>query len=289
MSTKCPEVLSAENLSHGWGKIFCRLMEPGSKALQPILLSISGFTDGKASEDVAIRGAVDTALSATGKYSCAVSAMTIFPYKHWLRQNHPPRQELFEWYLNQILPRLKARDRRNCSGTYFERMISFQGAKRVRRNLEPASKNQLEHIIAVWQRDAAKHSRPRHSALQVSCFDPVKDHTGQKLRGFPCLQQVSFGYDDEGGLAVSAFYPTQYIFDRAYGNYLGLANLGEFMAHEMGLRMTRLNCFIAHPELGNGVTKESLRDLERLVRERMAMTDGKACALEAVAAVSAGA
>jgi hypothetical protein len=105
--------------------------------------------------------------------------------------------------------------------------------------------------------------------LQAACFDPVKDHTGQKLRGFPCLQQVSLSYDDEGGLAVEAYYPTQYIFDRGYGNYLGLARLGRFMAHEMGLCLMRLNCFVAHPELGGDVTKEELRPLEAVVRGQL--------------------
>lgn len=269
MSTSSPELLTSDNLSHGWGKVFLRLMAPGTHAA-PIVLSIGGFHDGRATEDPTVRQAVDDALAAHGKYPAAVSAMTIFPYKHWLRHAEEPRQTLFDWYSKQFLPRLKARDKRNGTGTYFERMIRFQGAKRNGANFEVAGKNQLDHIIAIWHRDKAKGSRPRHSALQVACFDPVKDHTGQKLRGFPCLQQVSFSYDDDGGLAVTAYYPTQYVFDRAYGNYLGLANLGEFMAHEMGLHMVRLNCLIAHPELGNDVTKESLRDLERTVQERLA-------------------
>lgn len=268
MSTSCPEILTSDNLSHGWGQVFLRLMAPGTHTA-PILLSVGGFGDGRAVEDPVVRQAVDTALDAHKKYPLAVSAMTIFPHKHWLRHRKQPRHDLFDWYTQQFLPRLKARDHRNGTGTYFERMIGFQGAKRNGKTLELAGKNQLDHIIEVWHRDAVKGSRPRHSALQVACFDPVKDHTGQKLRGFPCLQQVSFSYDNDGGLGVTAYYPTQYIFDRAYGNYLGLAHLGEFMAHEMGLRMARLNCLIAHPELGNGVTKESLRELERTVRERL--------------------
>jgi hypothetical protein len=41
----------------------------------------------------------------------------------------------------------------------------------------------------------------------------------------------------------------QYLFERAYGNYLGLARLGEFMAHEMGLRLERVVCFSAVAKL----------------------------------------
>jgi hypothetical protein len=43
------------------------------------------------------------------------------------------------------------------------------------------------------------------------------------------------------GLAINAFYATQYVFDKAYGNYLGLAQLGAFMAHELNLPLARLN------------------------------------------------
>src|SRR5665213_1909555 len=224
MSTKCPEIITASNLSHGWGKIFLRLMQPSSNGIAPILLSISGFTNGQVDENCVIRDAVDGELAKVEKCcSCAISAMTIFPHKHWLRLNRPRRQQLFDWYLKEMLPRLKARDQRNRQGTYFERMISFQGAKRCKGELELSETNQLDHIISAWERDVGNGSRPRQSALQVSCFDPAKDHTGQKRRGFPCLQQISFGYDNDGGLSVTAYYPTQYIFDRGYGNYLGLA------------------------------------------------------------------
>jgi hypothetical protein len=85
MSTKCPEIISANNLSHGWGKVFLRLMQPSSKGIPPILLSIGGFTNGQADENCVIRDAVDSELAKVDKCcSCAISAMTIFPHKHWM-------------------------------------------------------------------------------------------------------------------------------------------------------------------------------------------------------------
>ena len=42
---------------------------------------------------------------------------------------------------------------------------------------------------------------------------------------------------------VNAFYATQYAFERAYGNYLGLCWLGRFVAHEMGLTLASVSCF----------------------------------------------
>ncbi len=267
MSTKAPEpVISETNLSYAWGRAFLIAMERSARDLRPLTVSIEGFADNVPEENPTIRKALDHALECNAKFSCDVSALTIFPYKHWKRAGKPNRQQLFDWYLKRFLPRLKARDPRNRNGTYFERMIAFQGALRKKGAVRIVTKNQLDHIIRDWHRERERPKRPRHSALQVACFDPAKDHTGQAVRGFPCLQQLSFTYDDTGGLATNAYYPTQYVFDRAYGNYLGLCHLGHFMAHELGLRLIRLNCFIGHPELGD-INKEDLRGLEKTVRE----------------------
>ncbi len=106
--------------------------------------------------------------------------------------------------------------------------------------------------------------------MQLSCFDPAKDHTGQPVRGFPCLQQVGLSHDGDKRIAVHAFYPTQYIFDRGYGNYLGLCHLGSYIAHQTGLQFARLNCYIGEPHLGD-VNK---RDLARLAKLRRSAARG---------------
>ena len=45
-------------------------------------------------------------------------------------------------------------------------------------------------------------------------------------------------------MILNAFYATQQVIRKGYGNYLGLSLLGRFMAHEMGLKMERLNVFV---------------------------------------------
>jgi hypothetical protein len=45
-------------------------------------------------------------------------------------------------------------------------------------------------------------------------------------------------------MAVNGFYAMQYLFERAYGNYLGLCRLGNFVAHELGLELVQMNCMI---------------------------------------------
>lgn len=241
-------------------------MERTAGDSQPLVVTIDSFAKSVPIECPQVRKALDSELAShTNTYCCADTAMLIFPRNHWIRQGYLPRAELFDWYLNQFLPRLKAMDCRNRNGTYFERMIAFQGTVVRKGKTQIETRNQLDHIVNIWHRDRGHHARPRLSALQVAIFDPAKDHTGQPVRGFPCLQQVSFAYDDDGGLAVNAYYPTQYIFDRAYGNYLGLCHLGHFMAHELGLNLVRLTCYIGQPELGKP-TKKALQPFVDAIR-----------------------
>ncbi len=260
MSTRLPEPIDNSNLSYAWAEAFLRTMKWSRRDLTPLLISVDGFSDGQPSEDLIIRQSLDSALRQTDNFSCSDSARIIFPYGEWKRQGCPGIADFSSWYLDSYLPRLKARAKGSRRHTYFERMIAYSGVKVVQNKVSVEYVNQLLHIINDWRRERSRPKRPRQSALQVSCFDPVKDHTGSALLGFPCLQQVSFGHDGGDGLAVNAYYPTQYIFSRAYGNYLGLIHLGSFMAAELGLELKRLNCYVARPELG-GLPKGQLKDL----------------------------
>lgn len=265
MSNLKPEVIEETNLSIAWGRAYLSLIDRPQRQFAPLILSITGFESGLPLEDLKTRQALDEELLRHTKFSTDVSAMLIFPYRSWMRRGQPSCKDFSDWYLSDLLPRLVARDpRRNLKGTYFERMIAASGSKRSKGSQRLVVTNQLEHIIKIWKRDRLNEKRPRRSALQVSCFDAVKDHTGAAQSGFPCLQQLSFSYDEDR-LALTAVYPTQYIFNRAYGNYLGLCQLGLFMARELELKFTRLNCVINHPELGN-VNKTALNSLTKVVR-----------------------
>jgi len=257
---KTPEIIPEDNLSYAWGRAFL-IAKNGSRDLMPLTISI-GITGGLPTEDIRIREAVDAALAENGKCSCAISAMTIFPFKYWKQTGRPHIKQFTDLYLTNYLPRLRARDRRNRTGTYFERMIAFEG---INRRDSKETRNQLEHIVSLWPANGGG-SRPRQSALQIAIFDPAKDHNRSPRSVFPCLQQVSLAYDDSGGLAINAYYPAQYVFDRAYGNYFGLCHLGHFMAHELDLEFVRLNCFVGRPELGD-IRKDAVRKLEEIVRD----------------------
>ena len=240
--------------------MFLHTFDCSRRQLRPVVLSVIGLSDQPPAEDAVIRCAVDDALKATEKNSIRVSGLMIFPYDMWNRRGRPGCHEFSDFCVDQVVPRMRALDRRNRYGTYFERMMRFTETETD----SLYSVNQLEFVIGLLRRSR----RSRHSALQITCFDPAKDHTGQAVRGFPCLQQVSVAQDDDGRLAVNAYYPTQYIFDRAYGNYLGLCHLGQFLAHETDLEFAQLNCYVGQPILGD-VRKRDVRSLADLVRTQI--------------------
>ena len=265
-----PHLIEEADLSHAWGRLFLLLMardQPRWRA--PVTVSITGFQDGLVPEKSDLRRALDCALAAQGKFSTRVCAMTIFPVDLWHLEGCPAIGEFTEAYLQRYLPRLQARDsHHNARGVYFERMVAFQGIKQRGDRVTTGGKNQLAHLINLMNQAAGRDRRARRSALQIALLDPVRDHTGSALGGFPCLQQVSVGFEEDD-LVLNAYYPSQYVFDRAYGNYLGLSHLGHFLARETGRRLARLNCTVAYPELGD-VNKKPLRELQALVERLLA-------------------
>ena len=127
--------------------------------------------------------------------------------------------------------------------------------------------NQLEFIITHCQK------RKRRAMLQAAVFDPVRDQTGSALQGFPCLQQISFVPDfRHSTLSLNAFYATQQLFVKAYGNWLGLCRLGDFVSGQTDLRFATLNCFAGIQKMDQRPKSGDL--LDRL-KDLAAATAGK--------------
>ncbi len=226
-----PKIIEDANLSEAWSRAFLQVRDPGE--VSPLVVMIKNIAGGKPLEQSVIRESLDIALEAKGRPSCQTVANTIFPNGLWNREAE--RRCLFERYLS-VYPRLRRSDTRNKYGLYFQRLIAFGCNDQGRGGL-----NQLEHILTTWNK-----GNHRRTALQASLFDPNKDHTHQRQRGFPCLQQVAFAPIGQGGLEITGFYATQHMIEKAYGNYLGLSWLGQFMAQEMGLTLDQITC-IASP------------------------------------------
>jgi len=229
------KIIDEACLSTAWAKAFLATLT--NAEVSPLVVTVSGFNDGSAVEIAAIRDALDADLQGRLGFDSNTVANTIFPSSLWNPRR--PRRHLFERY-RRILPQIRAcrlpgrRTHPNHYGIYFERLIAYRGQS-----------NQLENIISTH-----KKGNHRFSGLQASVFDPDADFTDQRIRGFPCLQQVGFLTLPGKKLAVVGFYPKQHLYERGYGNYLGLCRLGHFMAREMGLELARMTCFIGAAVLG---------------------------------------
>jgi hypothetical protein len=253
-------VIHSTNISEGWADIFNLVMAtPGGQA-GPIVLELEA-QNGAVVETPSIRQLVNEEMANHGKFAIETTSFLIFPWKLWNMLGQPDLVRLSDIYLKRIYPALKRRGpKHNSHGTYFQRMIQFSGFNETARGRTEKEVNQLQRILEIWEKAEGKGKHPRHSALQATIFDPAKDHHGAAQCGFPCLQQVSFNYH-RNFLTIGAYYPTQYLFDRGYGNYLGLCHLGQFMAKQMGLSFSGLTCFIGSCHLGAAITKGALKPL----------------------------
>jgi hypothetical protein len=63
---------------------------------------------------------------------------------------------------------------------------------------------------------------------------------------------------------LNSFYAIQYLYRRGYGNWLGLINLGKFIAKETQTHLERVNCFVGIEKLDKLTKTEGKRLLEMI-------------------------
>jgi hypothetical protein len=231
-----PVIINDSNLSRAWSRLLLGVLTCAGTEVSPLVLSVTGFdAKGAVSEDPAVRRALDKLLTRKSRLRIDDIAFTIFPQRLW-EISRGDRARLFTLY-RATLPRWREMNKNaNRRGLYFERLVMYGRG--------PCDGNQLEWILSQF----GSRAGVRRSMLQATTFDPGRDHVASAQLGFPCLQQISFE-PTAAGLVVNAFYATQQVFDKAYGNYLGLAQLGAFMSHEMDMPLARLNVMVGVAKL----------------------------------------
>lgn len=211
---------------------------PG-KEITGLNVKITGFNqNSEIAEDSSKKAVINRLLLKNNYQSIETVSNTFFPINLW---NPNLGRDVFFSRYNKIVTKI-----RNCPknryGIYFKRMINFEEGV-----------NQLDEIIKFYE--SGNH---RRSAMQVSVWDPKRDLKNTRMRGFPCMQQIVFSTINHQ-LILFVFFASQFLFQRAYGNYLGLCNLGRFMSHELRLPLHEINCFIGAELLD--VTKGNLREI----------------------------
>jgi len=229
-------MITEKNLSRAWAKAFLETMEKGGSTRHPSVVTIN-LTDGEDVEDKAIRSLLDIELKKFGKNSCLTVANTIFPTSMWNPNIPNDDVELYKRY-ERTWPGIR-KCPANRNGVYFRRLTAYQPKVAENEPLPPAV-NQLKSVI-----DTYAGGNHRKSALQAAIFDPTRDHSNQRQKGFPCMQQVAFTPLPNGGLSITGIYATQLQFEKAYGNYLGLYWLGRFMAKHLNMNLRQVVCMAA--------------------------------------------
>jgi hypothetical protein len=221
-----PEIFS-RTVDHAWMQaVEMALSAPGHE-LSPLTVTIERQSENDDWDHAEGRRSVNLLLDRAGRQPVEHVASTIFVNSWWNKSR--PRSEYYNRY-KKNLPKLRS-FRQNANGIYLERLINYPG------ELGKEGLNQLERIIEMFNAGTR-----RRSAFQATPYFPFTDLKATPYLHFPCLQQVAFIPTPARQLTVMGFYPVHYLFQRAYGNYLGLAHLGEFMAHGMSLRLVRVIC-----------------------------------------------
>ena len=244
-------VAKSQNLSVAWTEVFLHLMDRGVAELAPAVITITDFDERFLPRQIPeIHQAIDT----VNGQSCRTVASTIFPNSHGnLRLTTTPSGSICG---------MGGYGRQLPGARQIAKAFTFEDSPLTAQKMgdqEYTPVNQLAHIIQTYGR-----GNHRHSALQAAIFDPTRDHSHNRQRGFPCLQQVAFNPSD-GNLEVTGFYALQHHVPKAYGNYLGLCWLGRFMARQMGLQLSQVTCVASSLKLlsGDGYSKSGLTPLKQ--------------------------
>jgi hypothetical protein len=241
------------SLLAAWANAYLQMRKHPGREIAPFAVSVESpcaLSLAETHEEPLVR-ALNACLDHDGHQTVEKVAFTIFPERIW-RLCGSDRKALYREAMTSLRALVRWEPRKNQGGMYFARLIGFGIDHKTGALLgyEPtktlaAEGNQLEHIIRQCARSVQRGRKVARMQLQAAVFDPFRDLTTSGQPSFPCLQHIAFDPDVEArGLALNAFYATQQLYVKAYGNWLGLCRLGAFVAGQAGLTLKRFTCFV---------------------------------------------
>jgi hypothetical protein len=240
------------------------------------------FPAGGGLEDEKIVGEIDAFLEAHDQRSegerlrVTTVANTIFPSALY----HPHLGDIAaaRLYENYELSMRAHRRRGADKDTYFNRLMAYPVTGDSHNALDgklasDGAFNQLEyHVERLRKQREAGHlssayelgiSHPADAELRVQA--PLKD---KQMMGFPCLSHVSLTLVDDH-VHMTATYRNQAFITRAYGNYLGLARLLRFVAHESGSQPGEVEVVATHADAELALGSTAVRELVGKCRDAL--------------------
>jgi hypothetical protein len=169
---------------------------------------------------------------------------TIFPLSLYRQVGKDPTK-LFERYNRSggIYDRLRRRYPRKFGwGSYFRRMTCYPA---VDNQGHIVTMNQLEDVLDMLK----ERERVYKAAYTISIQIPGTD--GRRIRGGPCLNYVALQLRQPKVLHMLAVFRSHDFIQRAYGNYLSLGYLMEFLCEQTGYTMGTLGCLSSYASLSD--------------------------------------
>lgn len=235
-----PKSVLAENLSSGWLEAVRLLVDQPNKKAVHLIVRILDPT----SEDIAVREAVQQLITQINQGRAESKQLpdiettrnTIFPAR-WAAR-HPDPADLAEHYRSHYTEDGLRGFPGNKDGTYFGRIVSYPRGDGV----DPG--DQLNETVRKLRVELAT-GQAKSSRYEINIYNERLD---RKTMSFPCLAHASV-HVHEKRLHMQAIYRNEYLVERGYGNFLGLAELQGYIAATVGLKVGELLMTIGHAEL----------------------------------------
>jgi thymidylate synthase len=229
-------VVSESTLSDAWLNTLVQVADTPDRKLFHMVTRITEPT----TEDAVVRAAADDLLAAFDYQPIETVANTVFPLE--LAQSSRDAGHLGQRY-RAMYPTIRRVHKSNRRGTYFGRLVAY-----------PTANGDLDQLSTLIRklRQELDGDRPKGARYEVPITSGVQDpdepdpglleddytaavpiHAAGRDTSpmdFPCLSFCSFQLDHEQ-IHLTAHYRSQYLVQRGYGNYLGLARLQAYVAH----------------------------------------------------------
>ena len=246
--------VSTETLSHAWLQAVAMMHRNRDRKAVHLMLRIADPTRDEPEIHAAAQELIDSINAGRAESEHLPDVLTtrntMFPAS-WASR-HPEPSDLAAYYRERYR-RLRSHPG-NSYGTYFGRMVAYP-----RDSKHDDTSDQLSELVRKLREESSLRS-PLSSRYEINIFSERYD---TNRMSFPCMAHLSFHMHD-GALHQQAVYRNEYLVARAYGNYLGLAQLQVYLAAACGLKVGEFAVTIGHVELDATVrdTKQLLTRLD---------------------------
>jgi len=238
-----PRSILAPDLSTGWIEAVRFLVDQPNKKAVHLLVRVLDPTN----EDLAVREAVQQLINEINRGrpeskrlpDIETTRNTIFPAR-WATR-HPRPADLAAHYRSYYTKDGLRGFPGNKDGTYFGRIVSYP---RSEEDSAEHSGDQLTETVRKLRVELAT-GQAKSSRYEINIYNERLDRSPMS---FPCLAHLSV-HLHEKELHVQAIYRNEYLVERGYGNFLGLAELQHYLATTVGVEVGELLMTIGHAEL----------------------------------------